>query len=83
MVLRHDGTLIVVTNALGGVAGSSAAVHELKLTARSAIPVRTTPWPDPAPSTAAETPYGTYIVDGRIGQFLSGGTATDFVLRRL
>ncbi|HEX6356809.1 SMP-30/gluconolactonase/LRE family protein [Actinophytocola sp.] len=83
MVLRHDGTLIVVTNALGGIPGSTAAVHELKVTARAAIPVRTTPWPDPEPTTVADTPYGAYVVDGRISQFLSGGTATDFVLRRL
>lgn len=83
MVLRRDGTLVVVTNTLAGLAGSTAAVHELALTSRAAIPLRTTPWRDPAPTTAAETPYGVYVVDGRVDEFLVGGSATDFVLRRL
>jgi sugar lactone lactonase YvrE len=83
LVLRRDGTLVVVTNALAGLPGSTAAVHELVLTSRAAIPVRTTPWRDPAPTTAAETPYGVYVLDGRINEFLVGGSATDFVLRRL
>lgn len=83
MVLRRDGTLVVVTNALGGVPGSTVAVHELKLTGHAVVPLRTTPWPDPAPTTAADTPYGTYVVDGRIDVALAGGSASDFVLRRL
>jgi hypothetical protein len=29
------------------------------------------------------TPFGDYVVDGRIDVALSGGTATDFVLRRI
>jgi sugar lactone lactonase YvrE len=83
MVLRRDGTLVVVTNRLGGLPGSVSAVHELRLVGHAALPVRTTAWPDPAPTTAAETPYGTYVLDGRLDAFLTGGTATDFVLRRL
>jgi sugar lactone lactonase YvrE len=83
MVLRRDGTLVVVTNSLSGLPTSTVAVHEVKLVGQAAIPLRTTPWPDPAPTTAADTPYGTYVVDGRIDRFLTGGTATDFVLRRL
>ncbi|HEX6356807.1 SMP-30/gluconolactonase/LRE family protein [Actinophytocola sp.] len=83
MVLRRDGTLVVVTNALAGLPGSTVAVHEVALTGHAAIPFRTTSWPDPAPTTAADTPYGTYVVDGRIDRLLTGGTATDFVLRRL
>jgi sugar lactone lactonase YvrE len=83
LVLRRDGTLVVVTNALLGLPGSTVAVHELKLTGHAAVPFRTTPWPDPAPTTAAETPYGTYVLDGRIDAVLTGGSATDFVLRRL
>lgn len=83
MVLRPDGTLVVVTNQLAGVPGSTAAVHELALLGHVAVPLRTTAWPDPAPSTAALTPYGTYVLDGRLDAFLSGGTADGFVLRRL
>jgi sugar lactone lactonase YvrE len=83
LVLRGNGTLVVVTNTLAGLPGSTAAVHELALTSRTAIPFRTTPWRDPAPTTAAATPYGVYVLDGRVDQFLVGGSATDFVLRRL
>jgi sugar lactone lactonase YvrE len=83
MVLRRDGTLVVVTNRLSELPGSVVAVHELALVGNSAVSLRTTPWPDQAPTTAAETPYGTYVVDGHIDQFVAGGSATDFVLRRL
>jgi len=83
MVLRRDGTLVVVTNRLSGLPGSVVAVHELALAGNRLVPLRTTPWADPAPTTAAETPYGVYVVDGRIDRFIAGTTADDFVLRRL
>jgi sugar lactone lactonase YvrE len=83
LVLRRDGTLVVVTNQLGGLPGSAPAVHELRLIGNRAVPLRTTPWPDAAPTTATETPFGIYVVDGHIDVFVGGGTATDFVLRRL
>ncbi|MBB4906507.1 SMP-30/gluconolactonase/LRE family protein [Actinophytocola algeriensis] len=83
MVLRRDGTLVVVTNRLSGLPGAEVAVHELVLAGNAAVRLRTTPWPDPAPTTAAETPYGIYVVDGRLDAFIAGGTANDFVLRRL
>jgi sugar lactone lactonase YvrE len=83
MVLRHDGTLVVVTNTLSALPGSVVAVHELKLVGDKVVPLRTTPWPDAAPTTAADTPYGVYVVDGHIDRFIAGTTASDFVLRRL
>ncbi len=85
MALRPDGTLIVVTNALAGLAGSRAAVHELALRAggRVAVPLRDRAWPDPAPTTVAVTPSGAYVLDGRLDRFLAGGHAADFVLRRI
>jgi sugar lactone lactonase YvrE len=83
LFLRRDGTLVVVTNRLGELPGSVVAVHELKLVGNKAVPLHTTPWPDQAPTTAAETPYGVYVVDGHLDRFIAGGTATDFVLRRL
>lgn len=83
MVWRPDGTLVVVTNALAGVPGSAPAVHELALFGRFALPLRHRAWPDPAPTTAAVTPYGTYVLDGRLDRLLAGGTAADFVLRRI
>jgi sugar lactone lactonase YvrE len=83
MVLRHDGTLVVVTNTLSALPGSVVAVHELKLVGDKVVPLRTTPWPDAAPTTAADTPCGVYVVDGHIDRFIAGTTASDFVLRRL
>ncbi|HYQ63648.1 SMP-30/gluconolactonase/LRE family protein [Actinophytocola sp.] len=83
MVLRRDGTLVVVTNTLTALPASVVAVHELKLVGDRVVPLRTTPWPDAAPTTAADTPYGVYVVDGHIDRFIAGATASDFVLRRL
>jgi sugar lactone lactonase YvrE len=83
LALRPNGTLVVVTNRLAALPGSVVAVHELALVGNSAIPLRTTPWPDAAPTTAAVTPYGTYVVDGHLDTWIAGGTASDFVLRRL
>jgi sugar lactone lactonase YvrE len=83
MALRPDGTLVVVTNVLAGLPGSVVAVHELVLVGRVAVPLRTRAWPDAAPTTAAVTPYGTYVVDGHLDRFLADGSASDFVLRRL
>lgn len=83
MALRPNGTLVVVTNRLAGLPGSAPAVHELALVGNRAIPLRTTPWPDAAPTTAAVTPYGVYVVDGHLDTWIAGGTASDFVLRRL
>lgn len=83
LVLRHDGTLVVVTNRLSELPGSVVAVHELALVGNAVVPLRTTPWADPAPTTAADTPYGVYVVDGRIDRFIAGSGADDFVLRRL
>jgi sugar lactone lactonase YvrE len=83
MALRPDGTLVVVTNRLAGVPGSSAAVHELALVGGVAVPLRTMAWPDPEPTTVAVTPYGSYVLDGHIGTFIAGGSSTGFTLRRL
>ncbi|OLF13292.1 hypothetical protein BU204_28060 [Actinophytocola xanthii] len=83
--LRRDGTLVVVTNTILGLPGSTVEVHELAVVAggRVALPLRATPWPDPAPTTVAVTPHGDYVLDGHLDVLFSGGTATDFVLRRV
>lgn len=82
IALRRDGTLVVVTNALVPLPGATAAVHELVVGRDHARPYRITPWPDPAPTTVAVTPYGDYVLDGHLDVLLGGGTAEDFVLRR-
>ncbi len=34
---------------------------------------RPAPWPDRAPTTVALSPYGTYVLSGRLGILLGGG----------
>jgi sugar lactone lactonase YvrE len=85
LALRRDGTLIVVTNALAALPGSRPAIHELALRGggRFAVPLREQAWPDAAPTTVAVTPFGDYVLDGRLDRFLAGTPAKDFVLRRI
>ncbi|WP_250010015.1 hypothetical protein, partial [Actinoplanes sp. M2I2] len=84
LVLRRDGSLLVVTNSLGNPAGT-AAVRVLRSSDgwRSATTTRLVPWPDPAPTTAAATPRGPVVLDGRLDLTLAGDFSLDqFVLRR-
>lgn len=85
LALRPDGTLIVATNALAALPGSRPAIHELALLGggRFAVSLRDEAWPDPAPTTVAVTPFGAYVLDGRLDHFLAGTPATDLVLRRI
>ncbi|NUS65608.1 MAG: hypothetical protein HOQ46_18410 [Saccharothrix sp.] len=85
MDLRPDGSLAVVTNALG--APGEAAVSVLRSsddwrTARTTR--RVAPWGDDEPTTIARSPRGSYVVDGDIGTLVGGsGTSDALTLRRL
>ncbi|MGA6165028.1 SMP-30/gluconolactonase/LRE family protein [Amycolatopsis magusensis] len=83
--LRPDGTLAVVTNAFGG--NGTVAVSVLRGDPRwsgAEVVRRVEPWADSQPSTIARSPYGSYVLDGRMGVLLTGeGDATRFTLRRL
>jgi sugar lactone lactonase YvrE len=84
MALRPDGALVVSTNTLGSTGEDAeqvlrsgdgwASAHEVS---------RTAPWPDRAPTTVALSPYGTYVLSGRLDILLGGGTTDAFTLRRL
>jgi sugar lactone lactonase YvrE len=84
MDLRPDGSLAVVTNALG--APGEAAVSVLRSsddwrTARTTR--RVAPWGDDEPTTIARSPRGSYVVDGDIGTLVGGtGLSDTFTLRR-
>ncbi|MFD1150470.1 hypothetical protein [Saccharothrix hoggarensis] len=78
MDLRPDGTLAVVTNALG--APGEAAVSVLRSadgwrTARTAH--RAAPWADDEPTTITRTPHGSYVVDGDLGTLVTGTGLSD------
>ncbi|ONI81999.1 hypothetical protein ALI22I_38170 [Saccharothrix sp. ALI-22-I] len=84
MDLRPDGTLAVVTNALG--APGEPAVNVLRSdddwrTARTAH--RTAPWADDEPTTIVRSPHGSYVVDGNIGALVTGAGLSDvYTLRQ-
>jgi sugar lactone lactonase YvrE len=83
MVLLPDGRLVVVTN--GVLVPGANAVQTLRgdhgwTTARTVD--RVTPWPDGAPSTAALTPTGVWVVAGALDALFQGATSDDFTIRR-
>jgi sugar lactone lactonase YvrE len=71
IALRPDGSLIVVTNHLG-VPGGEDAVTVLRPNGlwTSATVTRHKAWPIVAPTTVAVTPYGSYVLNGRLDLFL-------------
>ncbi|QKW05186.1 hypothetical protein HUT18_01235 [Streptomyces sp. NA04227] len=82
--LRPDGTLVVGSN--GVISSGSAAVTVLRSTdgwASARTVACHAPWPDSSPSTSAVTPYGTYVLDGRLAEIISGNPVDGFTLRRL
>ncbi|MFI9810689.1 SMP-30/gluconolactonase/LRE family protein [Saccharothrix variisporea] len=82
--LRPDGTLAVVTNALGAPGTNAVTVlrsHDNWQTARTTR--RTAPWGDDEPTTITHSPHGSYAVDGNIGALLAGTTSDAFTLREL
>ncbi|MFB9906649.1 SMP-30/gluconolactonase/LRE family protein [Allokutzneria oryzae] len=83
--LRPDGTLAVVTNAFGGNGKVAVSVLRGNRDWTEARAVRRVePWADSQPSTIARSPYGSYVLDGRMGVLLTGqGNAERFTLRRL
>lgn len=83
LALRRDGSLIAVTNSAGGPGPD--AVRTLRPTGSGWSAARTSDlraWPVKVPSTVAVTPYGAWVLSGRLEVLLTGGTADDFVLRR-
>ncbi|MBM7790193.1 SMP-30/gluconolactonase/LRE family protein [Tenggerimyces flavus] len=83
LVLRPDGSLLVVSNALGQRLDGAGSVLRTRDGWRSATTVgESAPWADAVPTTAAVSPYGTYVASGRL-DLLVAGTPTDrFTLRR-
>ncbi|WP_181774364.1 SMP-30/gluconolactonase/LRE family protein [Amycolatopsis pittospori] len=84
LVLRHDGSLVSVTNDLGtpglnAVRLLSSADHWRTSRERRI----TTRWPDGKPTTATATPFGTVVLTGHLDALLAGDTSVrTFALRR-
>ena len=83
LAFTPDRRLIAITNKLGAPGVEAATV----LTSRDGFHTTqvqsTEAWPISGPTTAAITPYGTYVLSGRIDVLLAGGQSDEFTLRRL
>ncbi|TCO65405.1 SMP-30/gluconolactonase/LRE family protein [Actinocrispum wychmicini] len=84
LALRPDGKLVVVTNNFGAPGGEDAVTvlqpHGLWI---SATVVKHEVWPIPAPTTVAVTPYGSYVLNGRLDWLIRDHkTSDEFFLTR-
>jgi sugar lactone lactonase YvrE len=76
LTLTREG-LVVVTNTLGAPGKNAVTV----LDTRTWQVKSQRPWPV-APTTAARTPHGTYVVSGHLDVLLAGRTTDEFSLDR-
>ncbi|ONI73390.1 hypothetical protein ALI144C_46670 [Actinosynnema sp. ALI-1.44] len=84
LALQPDGSLVVVTNKLGGPGEDAVTVLRPRGLWAGAAVTKHTAWPISAPTTAAVTPYGTYVVNGRLDWLLLEGRVSDeFFLSRV
>lgn len=86
IALRRDGSLIVMTNHLATGKGTEGVtvLRPLDENWSAARVVRqVAPWPVPAPTDVAVTPYGDYVLSGRADLLAKGTTSNDFILQRL
>jgi sugar lactone lactonase YvrE len=82
LALTPDRRLVIVTNKLGSTGVDALTVLRSSDGYRSAEVVTSRPWPLPGPTTIAITPYGRYVLSGRLDVVLAGGTSDEFDLRR-
>ncbi|TDW14200.1 SMP-30/gluconolactonase/LRE family protein [Kribbella kalugense] len=83
LALTRDGRLIAITNKLGAAGIEQATVLTSRDNYRTAQVRSVEPWPVSGPTTAAITPYGVYVLSGRIDVLLGGGSSDQFTIRRL
>lgn len=83
LALRPDGRLIAITNKLGAPGVEQATVLSSRDNYRTAQVRSVEPWPVAGPTTAAVTPYGAYVLSGRIDVLLAGGRSDQFTIRRM
>lgn len=82
LALTSGRTLIAVTNKLGAPGVEAVTVLASSDNYRSAVVTSTEAWPIAAPTTAAITPYGTYVLSGRIDVLIAGGQSDEFTIAR-
>ncbi|MFF1822677.1 hypothetical protein ACFVWG_35570 [Kribbella sp. NPDC058245] len=82
LAITHDRRLIAVTNKLGAPGAEEVTVLSSNDGYRTARVRSAQAWPVVAPTTAAITPAGTYVLSGSIDVLLSGGSSDRFTIRR-
>ncbi len=83
IALRPNGTLVVVTNHLGGSGEEAVTVLASRTRWQTAQEIAHEPWPVPDPTTVAVSPFGDYVVSGDLSILIGTGQTTDtFTLRR-
>lgn len=83
LALTKDGRLIAITNKLGAPGVERATVLTSRDNFRTARVGSVEPWPVGGPTTAAVTPHGTYVLNGRLDVLLGGGWSDQFTIRRM
>jgi sugar lactone lactonase YvrE len=83
LLLRRDGTLLAVTNPLGPEGISAVRMLRSHNQWTSARTVTLLPWADPAPTTAAATPCGDYVLYGSLDILFGSSLSDRFVIRRV
>jgi sugar lactone lactonase YvrE len=83
LVLAKDGRLIAITNKLGAPGVEQATVLSSRDNFRTAQVRSVEAWPVAGPTTATVTPYGTYVLSGRVDVLVAGGWSDQFTIRRM
>lgn len=82
LAFTADRKLIAVTNELGAAGNEAVTVLRSTDNYRSAQVVTSKAWPIAGPTTMTLTPYGPYVLSGRIDVLISGGSSNEFDLHR-
>jgi hypothetical protein len=89
MLMSPTGELLVVTNSIGAAVGVPGGVDAVSVLSShdswhsASYQRKVDPWPVGGPTTVTITPSGSYVMSGRVGVLLTGGSADVFTLRRL
>jgi DNA-binding beta-propeller fold protein YncE len=84
MALRPNGDLIVVTNKIGTAGEDAVTVLRPRGLWDSAKVARHAAWPISAPTTVAVTPFGDYVLNGRLDWlFNENRTSDEFFISRI
>jgi sugar lactone lactonase YvrE len=82
LAFTADRQLVAVTNKLGAAGNEAVTILRSTDNYRSADVITSKAWPFAGPTTMALTPYGAYVLSGRIDVLIAGGQSNEFGLHR-